>query len=103
MSANKIISDGELSVGQKVTVLAWKRLVVDELTGDFLTGGTQIQQRTIEDNSFKGDVLEIKAVDLPFIIVKVLSNGILKKPIKMDTRRVDLMELSNEYVAALLN
>ena len=99
---NKIISNGELAIGQKVTVLSWKQILIDEVTGNFLTGETQIQTRTVNDNSYKGNVLEIVAIDLPYIAVINHSDNWQKKAFKLDTRRVDLMELSEAYVKAIL-
>jgi hypothetical protein len=72
----------ELKIGQKVTVLSWV----------FPDG----------DNSYKGDVLEIKAIDLPFIVVENMSDG-WGQTLKFDTRQVNFKELSGDYVKAALN
>lgn len=79
---NKIISAEKLTIGQFVTVLNWKR----------------------NDNSYKGNVLEIKAINLPFIVIKNLQyneGSIFSKPFELDTREVDLIELGKEYVQTL--
>jgi len=97
---NKIISTGELAVGQFVTVLNWKPIIIEEPTFGSFGETTGIQTRTHNDNSYKGEILEIKAVDLPFVVVKrVCYSG---NSFALDTRRVNLMELSEEYVKALV-
>lgn len=58
---------------------------------------------TPHDNSYKGDVLEIEAVDLPFVICKRhTGNWSGEKPISLDTRNVSLTLLSQDFVDAAL-
>lgn len=90
-----ITSPGELAKGQHITVLEWEP-VVQEADGIFTT-----QTITHRDNSYKGDVLRVDSVCLPFVVVENLT-GWGGGPIRLDTRRVSLMELSGDYVAAAL-
>lgn len=77
---NKNISPGELEVGMKITILSC----------------------SMGDRSWYGNVLEIKVINLPYIIVDDL--GVYgHKGIDLDTRIKTLMELSEEYIDAKLN
>ncbi len=55
-----------------------------------------------DNNSFKGDVLKILAVDLPFVVVRCC-NSSLTGPITFDIRTYGLKELSPEYVEQALD
>jgi hypothetical protein len=93
--STKLITPGELAVGQFVTVLEWEP-IVHEPDGMFTTTKT-----VYRDNSYKGDVLKVAAIDLPFLIVDRQSKYEFERnAIKLDTRRVSLMELSPEYINA---
>lgn len=94
MSNAKAISPGEIAKGMMLTVLEWEP-IVHEPDGYFTT-----TTRTIRDNSYKGDVLEVQAVDLPFIVVKNHTGYSGERPITLDTRRVTLMELSRDFIEA---
>ncbi len=60
-----------------------------------------------EDRSFKGSILEIAAIDLPYIIVKRHREGLMEsdkadfKYETLDTREIKLMKLTKEYVKVL--
>ena len=62
---------------------------------------------TIEDRSFKGQVLELVAVNLPYIIVKKYQENFSSlKSLNfrydtIDTREVKLMKLTEEYIKIL--
>ncbi len=95
----KIISPGELAVNQLVTVYEWNPVTRDSNPLDiFSTFGT-VTQTTHQDHSFCGDILRVTSVMLPYIVVKPLSGG-LTNPFELDTRRLSLMEVTNEYAAA---
>lgn len=91
---NKVISPGELSKGQFITLLEWEP-IVHEADGFFRT-----TTYTVRDNSYKGDVLQVVAICLPFIVVNNLNGCFGDNNIDLDTRRVKLMELTEEYVKA---
>lgn len=78
-----------------LTVLEWEP-VVHEADGFFTTTAT-----TYRDNSWKGSVLEVKAVQLPYVVVNNHSycSG---RAITLDTRQVKLMELSPSMVEAMI-
>ena len=87
------MSPGELSKGQFVTVYEWNPV---ERESDGFMG---VATKTVhQDHSWCGDVLEIVHVELPYVLVKMHSGWISDKPHELDTRRLKLMELSQEYV-----
>jgi hypothetical protein len=91
-----MISPGELSVGQYVTVLENKP--IETLSEDSL----DIVQTVVRmDRSGMGEVLLIVAINLPYIVVERCSD--LNFRYTIDTRRSILMELSKEYIEALNN
>jgi hypothetical protein len=51
------------------------------------------------DRSYRGDPLKIVAINHPYIVVKTLNP--LFRAISLDTREVNLMLLSKDYVEAL--
>jgi hypothetical protein len=91
-----MISPGELSVGQYVTVLENKSF--ETLSEDSLD---IVQTVTRIDRSGMGEVLLILAINLPYIVVERRSN--LNFRYTVDTRRTILMELSKEYIEALMD
>lgn len=91
-----MISPGELSVGQYVTVLENKSF--ETLSEDSLD---IVQTVTRIDRSGMGEVLLILAINLPYIVVERCSN--LNFRYTVDTRRTILMELSKEYIEALMD
>lgn len=95
---SKLLSPGEVSVGQKVTVLSWKPREHINLGG---FGDTAVS--VSQDRSYCGDVLEVTAVDLPFVVVKMLK-GLYNsgRPITLNTSELTLMELSDAFVTAAM-
>ncbi len=87
------LQQDDLEVGMYITVLRGRPLYEISLTGTNQCG---------EDNSFKGDVLKILAVDLPFVVVRCC-NSSLTGPITFDVRMYGLKKLSPEYVNSALN
>lgn len=112
-----MITPGELAVGQFVTVHHWlndnspenkkNKEETEEDSGDvwqdsdlpFFGGVTT--KKTFINNSFKGDVLEIMAIQLPYLVVKNRSDTIIyERPIHLDLRNVALMECDEAYIKA---
>lgn len=91
-----MISPGELSVGQYVTVLENKSF--ETLSEDSLD---TVQTAIIVDRSGMGEVLLVIAINLPYIVVERCSD--LNFRYTIDTRRTVLMELSKEYIEALMD
>lgn len=93
-----MLSPGEITVGMTITVLEWTPVVHEpDAFSALMTGVTTAT--THRDNSWCGDVLDVEAVQLPYLIVRE-GDGVLGHGFKIDTRRAKLMELSPEYVAA---
>ncbi len=89
----------DLEVGMHVTVLRLKPREVPVVNPlDFLSGDGGVATRVHEDHSWYGDVLTVKAVDFPYVIV----DGELSymKGITLDMRQVELMKLTPEYIRA---
>jgi hypothetical protein len=101
-----MLQPDDLNVGEHITVLNWKRKIevpdFDSIFGGMGIG--TISTKSKEDQSYKGDVLEITSVDLPFIVVTVKKGltAFLKRPLVLDTREVELKRLSEEFVKAAL-
>jgi len=91
-----MISPGELSVGQYVTVLENKQF--ETLSEDSLD---TVQTATIVDRSGMGEVLLVIAINLPYIVFERCSD--LNFRYIIDTRRSILMELNKDYIQALNN
>jgi len=73
-----IIKLDDLKVGNVVTVLNWL---------------------SHKDNSYKGDLLKIIAINIPFISVKeILHHDSWKQGLVLDTRCVELSLLSDDFV-----
>ena len=80
-----------------------KELKVEELeVGQFVTvfKGATYSNGT-EDNSFKGDVLEVKAIDIPFAVFK--RHHQMTNTFTLDTRQGwTFTALTKEYVDAMM-
>lgn len=104
-----MISPGELQAGQYITVHSWKPMEVTRFPSLFemMSGepSGDTATRTHIDRSWCGDVLKVEALALPYITAKVLSRyaSSISDVVKLDTRRVELMELSKEFVNSALN
>lgn len=68
-----------------------------ELKQDELKVGMYVTVLAGKDKSFRGDVLEITAVDLPFIVIRWCNHSVTN-PIVLDTRIYSLKKLSPEYI-----
>lgn len=87
------LSPGELTVGAMVTVLEAKPIIA-EMVKDH-DGEVQMQRLVPAADMYKGIPMEIAALNLPYVVVKVMG-----QPAILDTRIVDLMEISKEYIQA---
>ena len=92
---DKQISPGELAVGQYITVLEWNPTTSETSDGFF---GTRVVTHTSQ--LWCGEVLQVTAVDLPYIVAKKCSDHLSLTPARLDIRCCKLMELSPEYVEA---
>ncbi len=96
-----VISPDDFNVGDIVTV------VKGQECGGGVSGiglfGLATETKTVEDNSWKGDLLEIKAISLPYIAVKNLSDTFFKDNISINTKLTKLGKLTPEYIKAMKN
>jgi len=88
-----------LKVGDKITIFSWKERVKEQ---EMMTpmGPMQMVQHSKSDG-LVGDVLEILAIDFPFIAIKILSGQHVGKKGNLDIRECKLKKLRPEYVNAL--
>lgn len=98
-----MLSAGEISKGMKITVISWKPREIPKLFDYFEENDSwkTTSVKTFQDKSYCGDVLEVLAVDLPYVVVKDLKSKD-NYTAKLDTRECQLKELKQEYVDALL-
>lgn len=83
----------DFSVGDFITVLKGVPIYGRAMDGDMLT-------ITGDDNSWKGDVLQITAIDFPYIVANILTG--YKTTHHFDLRMQEFKKLSKNYVDALL-
>ncbi len=97
MRTSSILQPDDLEIGMCITVLRGKLESVHGFPG---SGRVSLKERT----NYKGKVLEVVAIDLPFIVVNLYQSG-MRKPIKKDFNVGEVLfkKLSQEYVDALLN
>lgn len=92
----KALAPEDVCVGDKVTVLHGVRLHDARVSED---GSISTVVMAIEDNSWKGDVLVVKAICIPYVVADNESRQVYGK-LTLDLRRVTLMRLPEEYVKA---
>lgn len=87
-----------LKVGDIVTVITGKKYNI--ATGSsFLAVGIDVKEQ--EDGSYKGDVLEIKALQFPYAILKNRSEETIfgkNHRITLDLREWKLMKLNPDFI-----
>ena len=95
-----MLSPGEMSVGQIVTVIENKPFESDVAS---LFGDTA-QKIVTQDRGGYGDILRIQAIDLPYIICLYLNKDYCGGGFKVtfDTRRTTFKELKREFAAELV-
>ena len=92
---NKAMSPGELAKGQFVTVLS--NSTSDRvLDGGFVTADTIVKH---EDRSGYGALLEVLAVDLPYVVTQEVGSRFKHT---RDTRQTTFMEVNEEFKKALM-
>ncbi len=98
MSHTKIISPGELAVGQFITILEHDE--IERVSGGF---GFGMETITMQRPSWGlGEVFKVAAIELPYVAVTSknrYSEGEMAR--SLDTRTMRLMELSPDYVKTL--
>lgn len=100
-SAFQILNTDDLSVGDFVTVLHGAKY--GSPFAGYRESAVITEEKMIEDNSYKGDVLKIIAIQLPYIVLENLSNGMIDSPINLDLRKWKLMKLNEKYISAMLS
>ena len=86
--------------GDKVTVLRWQdQKRIEEIPTPH--GIMQVVQ-TARNEALKGDVLEILAINPPYIAIKILSGKFEGKKGTLDSRECKLIHVTRQYVNALL-
>jgi hypothetical protein len=81
MKKERDMRESKLKVGMKVTVYEWE---------PYPSG--------VRDRSYVGEVMEIKAIDHPFVVVERLEDRILNRPMTLDLRMVTLHALSKKFI-----
>lgn len=84
----------EIKVGQKVTVLEWVPRRIESQNRYSFLGGPSVE--TVPDYNGVGEIMEVLAVDAPFVALK-RSFGSWT----VDTRRCTLRSVSKDLVAAM--
>jgi len=96
----KIISPGELEKDQYITILDYTS---SNSNGDGKSWkNTKVKNLEHTFPGHAGKVFQIVHVELPFVITKLYHSPKIISNITIDTRTVNLMELSKEFVDAAL-
>jgi hypothetical protein len=99
-----MIPPDDLRVGLYVTVMQGMRLFNHGGAAGFDDEGIKMTATTTRsecrDRSYMGDVLEITAVNHPFVVCKRHTGFMLDKPVTLDTREYELMPLTEDFVKA---
>lgn len=117
MENKNAVSTGELTKGDYVTVYAWKDSLdykLKEFTNEIKkamedegeVGFQTMMPIPLADSTtlkyLMGNVLEVKAISLPYVLIKDLTDasngGVI---FHIDTRECDLMLLNDEYVKTI--
>ena len=94
---SSILHIEDMEIGQFITVLNGKK--IPERTIFHSMTGVSTIQAAYEDPSYKGKVLEIVAIDLPFIVVKPYYSRVVTDNFSFDVREgTEFKVLSKEYV-----
>lgn len=87
----------DIEVGMYVTVLEWNPQERTYNAGGIFDEG-QVITKVHRDGSWCGDVLIVRAICLPYIVVD--GNRDYMVGLQLDIRRLSLMKLTPEYVKA---
>lgn len=97
-----VITPGELAKDQLITILFAVPKEIALPTDDFLG----VKTLSVADKSLQGDVLKIRATQLPYIVVDRMKTATVSddyvKGVTLDTRDYTFIELSKEFVEAKL-
>ena len=85
----------DIEAGQHITVYTGRKMKVGPINHII----------EIEDTAFKGSVLKVECVDLPYVVVKELASWDGQPPernkISLDSRGMSFKRLSEEYVRSM--
>jgi hypothetical protein len=97
-----MLNAGDLNVGQYITITITKQWHKEDIIQNI--GGSQIGSKTlvigsreVEDSSCHGDILKIKAVNLPYIVVEIQNGNSKGKIIIKDIRKTNFISVSKKY------
>ena len=97
-----MLKPDDFEIGMYITVLNWIPYERQEFINNPFSEESICTIRT-EDNSYKGDVLEILTINVPYIVVKQHSKYASQTSnISLDTRRTKFIPLTQDYVDNLL-
>lgn len=92
-----LLEPDDFEVGMYVTVL--ENLPYQREVEVFEDYTAQVKTLVRNDNSYKGDVLQILAINLPYLVCKVFDKYIGKSyNSPFDTRRTKFISINQEYV-----
>ena len=91
-----ILTQGEVAVGQIVTIHHWQPREIDRVEGNMLTGVTTTTKME-QDGAWVGEIFVIKAIQQPFIKVVPLKETYYKT-LTWDLRRCILMEIDKSFL-----
>ena len=91
-----MVSIGELSVGMNIAIHSWKPITVPKLTEVGL-----VAVDIAPSKNLNGLPMKVIAINLPFIVCNDLSGS--NKPLLLDTRDINLMEVTEDYIKACCN
>jgi hypothetical protein len=99
------IAPEDIKVGDEITVLKGARVYPPTIFTILISYNSENENNNkktdfAEDNSYKGEVLEVLSICLPYIVAKRQGR---KEPISFDVRQTTFMRPSPEYIKALEN
>jgi hypothetical protein len=99
-----MLNPDDMSVGQYVTITKnWhKEDIIQNIGGSQIGSKTLvIGSREVEDKSWYGEILKVKAVNLPFLVLEVLSSDSKGKVMIKDIRNTNFIKVTQKYRNAL--
>jgi hypothetical protein len=89
----------DLAVGMYVTLMDPRKNLVSALNPH----SGQVRNITVEDPTLMGSVLEVLAVDIPYLVVRMCYAGKHSPRFTLDCRSVNFKKLNISYVKALMD